>query len=78
VILALSNIDAMLYTMEMLKQHGYTGQVAAVARYDDHVQALINNGVNTAFNIYDEAGAGLAAHVCENLELFCGVNNTKA
>ena len=77
VVLALSNIDAMLYTMKMLKKQGYKGQVAAVGRYDDHVQALLESGVDTAFNMYDEAGAGLAAHVCENLDLFCGVNNAK-
>jgi hypothetical protein len=44
--------------------------LAAVARYDDEVAALHAAGVDTAFNIFDEAGAGLAAHVCETLETF--------
>jgi hypothetical protein len=78
VVLALANIDAMLYTVKMLKQHGYTENIAAVARYDDQVQALHEAGVDIAFNIFDEAGAGLAAHACENLQTFCGVNNEKA
>ena len=30
----------------------------------------VNDGVDTAFNIYGEAGAGLAAHVCESLETY--------
>jgi Trk K+ transport system NAD-binding subunit len=70
VVLALSNLDAMLYAAGKLKEIGYRGDVAAVARYDDEVEALRAAGVNTAFNIYDEAGAGLAAHVCESLETF--------
>jgi predicted Kef-type K+ transport protein len=70
VVLALSNLDAMLYAAEKLKEIGYRGDIAAVARYDDEVEALHAAGMNTAFNIYDEAGAGLAAHVCESLETF--------
>lgn len=70
VVLALSNLDAMLYATEKLKEIGYRGDIAAVARYDDEVEALRAAGVNTAFNIYSEAGAGLAAHVCESLETF--------
>jgi predicted Kef-type K+ transport protein len=70
VVLALSNLDVMLYAAEKLKKIGYRGDVAAVARYDDEVAALHAAGVDTAFNIFDEAGAGLAAHVCETLETF--------
>ena len=70
VVLALSNLDAMLYAAGKLKEIGYRGDIAAVARYDDEVESLREAGVNTAFNIYGEAGAGLAAHVCESLETF--------
>lgn len=70
VILALSNLDTMLYAAGKLKEMGYRGDVAAVARYDDEVEELRAAGVDTAFNIYGEAGAGLAAHVCESLETF--------
>ena len=70
VVLALSNLDAMLYATQKLKEIGYRGDVAAVTRYDDEVEALRAAGVDTAFNIYGEAGAGLAAHVCETLETF--------
>lgn len=72
VVLALSNLDAMLFSAQKLKETGYRGDVAAVARYDDEVEALRAAGVDTAFNIYGEAGAGLAAHVCESLETFKG------
>ena len=68
VVLALSNLDTMLYAAEKLKEIGYRGDIAALARYDDEVEALRSAGVSIAFNIYGEAGAGLAAHVCESLE----------
>lgn len=70
VVLALSNLDVMLYVVEKMKEIGYRGDIAAVARYDDEVESLRKAGVHTAFNIYGEAGAGLAAHVCESLETF--------
>ena len=70
VVLALSNLDTMLFSAGKLKEMGYMGDVAAVAHYDDEVEELRAAGVDTAFNIYGEAGAGLAAHVCESLETF--------
>jgi len=70
VVLALSNLDAMLYATKMLKQIGYQGDVAAVARYDDEVEELLAAGVDTALNVYGEAGAGLAAHVYDSLDTF--------
>ncbi len=62
--------DVMLYAVEKLKAVGYRGDVDAVARYDDEVEALHASGVDIAFNIYGEAGAGMAAHVCETIETF--------
>ncbi len=70
VVLALANLDVMLFTVHKIKSGGYRGDVAAVARYDDEVAQLREAGVDTAFNVYSEAGAGLAAHVVETLETF--------
>lgn len=68
VVLAIPNLDAMLFVNNMLQQIGYQGQVAAIARYDDEVQALREAGVDFAFNVYNEAGAGLAAQMADSLE----------
>ena len=38
--------------------------VAAIARYEDEVEALRKKGVEMVFNIYDEAGTGFSEHVC--------------
>jgi len=70
VILALANLDTMLHAINMLRRHGYQGEIAAVARYDDEVAVLCEAGVDTAFNVFSEAGAGLAAHVVNKLEIF--------
>jgi hypothetical protein len=51
----------------MLREVGYTGAVAAVAKFDDHLQELRSLGV-IAFNFYSEAGAGFAEHVEAHIE----------
>ncbi|MBM97343.1 MAG: potassium transporter Kef [Oceanospirillaceae bacterium] len=48
-------------TLEMLRLSGYQGKVAAVARYEDERQELIDLGVDVVFNYYSEVGAGFAA-----------------
>ncbi len=70
VILAMPSLDTNLYVIRKLKERGFGGNVAAVAQFDDEVVKLRAAGVDTAFNIYEEAGAGLAAHVCETLGTF--------
>lgn len=67
-VLAVSNLDVMLYTCRMLKERRYQGRVAAVAQYDEEVEALRDEGVDIAVNVYSEAGAGLAAHVVDELD----------
>ena len=52
----------------------YQGMIAAVARFDDEVEALKEAGVDSAFNIYGEAGAGFAGHICVALDGACSIN----
>jgi hypothetical protein len=58
----------MLYVTQMLKQKGYKGIIAAAAFFDDEVEKLREAGVDVAFNVYGEAGSGLAAHAIEKLD----------
>ncbi len=67
VILAMPCLEGKLYVLKTLENRNFSGTVAAVAQFDDEVRTLQEAGISTAFNMYDEAGAGLAAHVCENL-----------
>jgi predicted Kef-type K+ transport protein len=68
VVMAIPGLDPMLYVTGMLKRRGYKGKVAAVAFYDDEVKKLREAGADIVFNIYGEAGSGLAVHAIENLD----------
>ncbi|WP_369857150.1 cation:proton antiporter [Candidatus Thalassolituus haligoni] len=61
VMMALPSHLEMRSTLEMLRLSGYQGKIAAVARYDDERQELLNLGVDVVFNYYSEVGAGFAA-----------------
>ena len=64
VILAMPKHSANMHAAETLKRHGYEGVVAAIAKFDDEITQLLSLGVHTVFDLYSEAGAGFADHVC--------------
>jgi len=53
-----------LNTAQQLREMGYRGRLAAIAKYPDEVTALEAVGVDLAFNLYAEAGTGFAETVC--------------
>ncbi|WP_028294549.1 cation:proton antiporter family protein [Oceanobacter kriegii] len=61
IMMALPSHLEMKSTLEMLRLSGYTGRIAAVARYDDERDELLAMGVDVVFNYYAEVGAGFAA-----------------
>lgn len=65
VILAMPKHSANLHAAQTLKRHSFKGVVAAIAKFDDEVKELRAVGVDTAFDLYSEAGAGFADHVCD-------------
>lgn len=69
VVLTIPVLSTQLYAARMLRESGYTGEIGAVAQYDDEVGILREAGVNTSFNVFKEAGAGLASHINSELEL---------
>lgn len=56
-----------LFAFNLLKATGFKGNVAATAKFDDQVEMLKAAGLDAAFNIYGEAGAGFANHVREQV-----------
>jgi len=56
-----------LFAYNLLKTTGFNGSVAATAKFDDQVEMLKAAGLDAAFNIYGEAGAGFANHVREKV-----------
>ena len=62
-ILAMPRHGANVTALECLRESGFSGKVAAVARYDDEVQWAKDHGVGIAFNVYAGAGLELADQV---------------
>jgi hypothetical protein len=59
VILAMPNHRGSMHAAHQLRNFGFDCQVAAIARYPEEVEELSALGVCTAYNMYEQAGAGL-------------------
>ena len=60
ILLALPSIEDMSNISAQLRQANYNGKIAAIARYEDEVQALLDTGTDKVFNFFTEAGIGFA------------------
>ncbi|MFV2060617.1 MAG: cation:proton antiporter [Gammaproteobacteria bacterium] len=67
ILLAMPNTKENIFAAQLLKEEGYTGKLAAIAKYKDEVDVLKQAGVHSAFNLYDAAGVGFADHVGNEL-----------
>lgn len=62
VMLAMPNHTANLFAAKRIAEKGFTGVVAATAQFEDEISELEKEGVQAAFNLHAEAGAGFAGH----------------
>jgi hypothetical protein len=60
VLLALPAIEDAVNISRELRNANYTGKVAAVARYQDEVDTLLDQGIDKVFNFFTDAGLGFA------------------
>ncbi|TPE54107.1 potassium transporter Kef [Maribrevibacterium harenarium] len=60
VLLALPSAGDCINIVEQLRKAGYSGQVAAIARYQDERDEMVAAGIDNVFNFYTEAGTGFA------------------
>ncbi|MEL7448718.1 MAG: cation:proton antiporter family protein [Pseudomonadota bacterium] len=60
VLLAVPSVDDNRNIANQLRRAGYSGPIAAIARFDDEGDALRAAGVDKVFNFFTEAGAGFA------------------
>ncbi len=67
VMFTMPSLSEMVDAVHQLRTAGYTGKVAAVAKYDDERNAMINAGADVVFNYYAQAGAGFAEHTLSNV-----------
>ena len=64
-VLAMPFHNANLIALTRLQAAGFSGKVAAVARYDDDVAELRRHGADAVFHLYGSAGFALADHAAE-------------
>jgi predicted Kef-type K+ transport protein len=64
VLLAMPQASENVFAAEHLLKEGFTGTIGAIAKFPDDEALLRAAGVHQVFNLYAEAGAGLAQHVC--------------
>lgn len=67
VMFTMPSLSEMIDAVKQLRSSGYTGKVAAVAKYEDEREAMKAAGADVVFNYYAEAGAGFAEHTLSNL-----------
>lgn len=68
VMLALRDLDAVIFAIQQMKSRGYQGQIVASVRYEDEIDILKQEGIDAAYSLYEEAGVGFADHVCTYTE----------
>lgn len=71
VMLAMPSVSDIRDITTQLKLSHYQGHIAAIARYEDERQSLIEFGVDNVFNYYVEAGTGFAE---ESLQLLASTS----
>ncbi|GAB3660040.1 cation:proton antiporter [Zhihengliuella somnathii] len=60
VVLAMPIHDSNTFALDQLRLAGFDGRVAAMARHQDQVEHLAEEGVHGVFNLYEGAGVALA------------------
>jgi predicted Kef-type K+ transport protein len=67
VLLAMPQVSENVFAAEHLAKEGFTGAIGAIAKFPEDEEALRRAGVHQVFNLYAEAGAGFAQHVCSGV-----------
>ncbi|MEZ5502905.1 MAG: cation:proton antiporter family protein [Halioglobus sp.] len=67
VMFTMPSLSEMVDAVQQLRHAGYTGKVAAVAKYEDEQVRMKAAGADVVFNYYAEAGAGFAEHALSNI-----------
>jgi predicted Kef-type K+ transport protein len=71
IMLALTNHQANLLALQEIQAVGFQGPITASSRFEDQRLELEEAGATAAYNIFSEAGAGYADHVCRATGLVC-------
>lgn len=66
IMLCMPNLKANVNTAKAIRDWGYKGKIAAVAKFTDEEESLHRAGVDSTFNMYAEVGNGFAQHVLKS------------
>jgi len=66
VILCLEDHKSNLFAVDKLRAIDYKGKIVSTAQHEDEIEELKKRGVDSAYNLYAEAGIGLVNHACNN------------
>ncbi|WP_444995560.1 cation:proton antiporter domain-containing protein [Aliikangiella sp. IMCC44359] len=69
ILLTLPQFNTTIAVVKLLRELGFSGQIASIAKFPDEVKQLEKAGVNIVSNIFVEAGAGFANHIASNSDL---------
>jgi len=71
IMLAFTNHQANILALQEIQSAGFQGPVTASSRFEDQRLELEAAGATAAYNLFAEAGAGYADHVCKTTGLVC-------
>jgi len=66
IMLTMPNINELLAAVELIRQTGHESDIAVAVKHDRDIERLREAGVDSAYNIYAEAGIGFAGHALTN------------
>ncbi|MHA6493404.1 cation:proton antiporter domain-containing protein [Pseudomonas borbori] len=67
VVLSLNDAEAKIIATQKLRGRGFTGLIVSHAMYEDIAKRIQDAGADRTYLTMSEAGAGLAEHVCRDL-----------
>ena len=68
VLVTLPNHAANLAVVKQLQLHNFRGHIAVTAKFADEVEDFHVLGIESAYNIYAEAGSGFAGHILDQIK----------
>ncbi len=68
VLVTMPNHTSNLAVVRQLQLHNFSGHIAATAKYVDEVDDFTALGIESAYNIYAEAGSGFASHILNQIQ----------
>lgn len=71
IMLTMTKHQANILALQAIKSAGFQGPITATARFEDERLELEEAGATAAYNLFAEAGAGYADHVCRATGLVC-------